>query len=155
MNPLRSLIPLLLLAWAVSAPAQEKPAVELVTESTFDAASARAKKEGRLVFLQFVSGICPHCKKFREQVFESAVFREFAAKHLVILTYDIDAMESFPEAEQKVERILENKFNVGRTPTIVILSTEGTQLLRTEGYGGTPAEKVVGSLKGLLEKKGG
>jgi thioredoxin-related protein len=132
---------------ASDAPAQTP---KLAKEATFAAAQARASKEGRMVFLEFVLTNCSHCKSFKEQVLDSKVFREFAARHLAFVQYDILALDSLPEAQRKVEAELEKKYKVERTPTIVVLSPKGKVLLRTEGYGGTPAEKIVANLKSLL-----
>jgi thioredoxin-related protein len=124
----------------------------LAKEATFAAAQARAAKENKLVFLEFVMTNCSHCKKFKEQVLDTKVFREFAAQHLAFIQYDILELDSLPEAERKVEAELEKKHKVERTPTIVVLSPKGKVLLRTEGYAGTPAEKIVANLRSLLPK---
>lgn len=131
---------------------EPKPVPALHSEATLAAASARAKKESRLVFLEFMMHTCPHCQAFKKQVLDAPAFREFAAQHLAVMIYDVIDLKALPEEEQKVAQAMQKKFHVQSVPTILIFSAAGKQLLRSEGYGGSSAETVVAGLLPLLEK---
>lgn len=146
---MRHLLTILALAFFTLATAQ----AQLVSASSLAAAQARAKKDGRLVFLLFKSADCKHCRKFNEQVLATAVFQDFARDHLSLMIYDVDAYAALPEAEQKLALSLEEKYNVEQMPAIVVYAPDGkTELLRTQGYRGTPAEKIVEQLRAKLPR---
>ncbi|MCB1087906.1 MAG: thioredoxin family protein [Verrucomicrobiae bacterium] len=124
---------------------------DLASAPNLAAAQAKAKKENRLLFLMFKSADCKHCRKFTEQVLNTDVFRQFAADHLSMMIYDVDTYDDLPESERNLALSLEEKYSVDQMPAIVVFATDGvTELLRTQGYRGTPAETIVEQLKTKL-----
>lgn len=121
----------------------------LLSAETLVEAQSQAKSEHKLLMVVFKAYYCSHCKEFAEKVLDQPVFRTFAEQHLVMMIYDIAKPEDLPESERVVERSLEDKYQVTSTPTILVFDPEGKQLLRTEGYAGSPVEKVVANLNKL------
>ncbi|MCB1228778.1 MAG: thioredoxin family protein [Verrucomicrobiae bacterium] len=117
---------------------------------TFAAAQAKAKSEQRLLFLLFKSSDCKHCRKFDENVFSTPVFQDFARQHLSLMVYDVDAYAALSEDERELALSLEEKYDVDKMPAIVVYAPDGKELLRTQGYRGTEAEKIVAQLKTML-----
>jgi thioredoxin-related protein len=124
----------------------------LKIDATLSEAMARAKKENRLVYLEFMLHTCPHCQAFKKNVLSAPVFREFADKHMVMVIYDLADLASLPDEEQKVANDMKTRFHVESVPTILVFSPEGKQLLRAEGYSGGAADLVVANLTPLLDK---
>ena len=138
-----------LLALAMLSPTV-RAEVNLKSASSFTAAQAKAKSEKRLLFLMFTSEDCRHCKKFNGTVLDSAVFQAFARDHLAPMVYDVDAYAGIPKAERDFALAMEEKYGVEKLPAIVIFDPDGKELLRTQGYRGTPADKIVAQLKTFL-----
>jgi thioredoxin-related protein len=144
--------PAFVLAFALCFAVIPIPAVcaGLESASTFAQAQARAKKEKRLLFLMFKSIDCKHCQKFSEQVLATETFQTFARDHLSLMIYQVDAYAALPESEQKLALAMEEKYGVEQMPAIVVFSPDGRELLRTQGYRGTPAETIVAQLRAKL-----
>lgn len=123
---------------------------ELASPPSFAAAKTKAKSEKRLLFLMFTSEDCRHCKKFNGTVLDSAVFQAFARDHLVFMVYDVDAYAGLPKAEREFALSMEEQYGVEKLPAIVVFDPAGKERLRTQGYRGTPADKIVAQLKTLL-----
>ena len=76
-------------------------------------------------------------------------FQTFARDHLSLMIYQVDAYAALPESEQKLALAMEEKYGVEQMPAIVVFSPDGRELLRTQGYRGTPAETIVAQLRAL------
>ena len=124
--------------------------VNLKSASSFAAAQAKAKSEKRLLFLMFTSEDCRHCRKFNSTVLDAAVFQDFARDHLAPMIYDVDAYAGIPKAEREFALSMEEKYGVEKLPAIVVFDPSGKELLRTQGYRGTAADKIVAQLKTFL-----
>ncbi len=98
----------------------------------------------------FKSSDCRHCRKFDEKVFSTEVFEAFARDHLSLMIYDVDAYAALPEEERRLALGLEEKYDVDKMPAIVVYAPDGRELLKTQGYRGTEAEKIVAQLKSML-----
>lgn len=138
---------LLTLALALVIPSAR---AELASAPSFAAAQAKAKSEKRLLFLMFKSSDCKHCRKFTEKVLSTQVFEDFARDHLSLMIYDVDAYAALSEAERTLALSMEEKYSVEEMPAMVVFSPAGKELLRTQGYRGTEAEKIVAQLRTFL-----
>lgn len=125
---------------------------ELESAPSFAAAQARAKSEKRLLFLMFKAADCRHCRKFQEKVFTTEVFENFARDHLSLMIYDVDAYAALPDAERQLALSLEEKYDIEKMPAIVVYASNGKELLKTQGYRGTEAGKIVEQLKSFLSE---
>ena len=85
-------------------------------------ALAAAKREGKLVFLDFWAEWCAPCKILEERTIADSRIQDFLSRQ-VFLRVDTDAS---PEAAQY--------FDAFALPTIVVLSSEGGELFRQVGF---------------------
>jgi protein disulfide-isomerase len=93
-----------------------------------DKAKAQAKAENKKILLDFTgSDWCGWCKKLDAEVFSQQAFKDYAAKHLVLVEVDFPRSFQLPEATKKQNDELAKKFKIQGYPTIVITSASGTK----------------------------
>ncbi len=91
-------------------------------------AKAQAKAENKKILLDFTgSDWCGWCKKLDAEVFSQQAFKDYAAKHLVLVEVDFPKGFKLPEATAKQNADLAKKFGIRGYPTIVITSASGTK----------------------------
>lgn len=95
-------------------------------ESTPDEVLVRARAEKRRVLLEFTATWCPSCRALEAEVLSTRDGAELAAG-LLPLRLDFDAGSSRPYIERYVVLSL---------PTVIVLTPEGEQVGRVEGYDG-------------------
>jgi len=118
--------------------------------SSLEEAAALAKEDGRLVMVEIKAWHCGHCRSFEAKVLRSEEFRAFASESLHLVRYDIARRSELSEVQRKELDTLMKAHTVKLTPTILVFSPKGDILLRTEGYEGSPATRIVEHLRGLL-----
>ena len=101
-------------------------------------ALAAAKREGKLVFLDFWAEWCGPCKALEERTIADSRIQDFLSRH-VFLRVDTDAD---PEAAQY--------FDAFGLPTIVVLSADGEELFRQVGL--IEADKLEEELEKLTAR---
>ncbi|MGE0631104.1 MAG: thioredoxin domain-containing protein [Pseudobdellovibrionaceae bacterium] len=94
-----------------------------------DKAIAQAKKENKLIFIDFYAIWCPPCNMFDELVFEEKSFIE-KSKPFVKLKLDVDSDVSWN---------LKSKFAIRGYPTIVVTNSDLQEIGRVVGYRSTAA----------------
>ncbi|HEY1848438.1 MAG TPA: thioredoxin family protein [Opitutaceae bacterium] len=103
----------------------------------YAAAAAQAKKEHKMLLLDFTgSDWCVWCKRTDKEVFDTAKFREFADKKLVLVKVDFPKERPMPDAVKAQNAKLQEKYGIEGYPTLIVLS---------------PSEKVVFSQVGYKE----
>ena len=91
-------------------------------------AKAQAKAENKKILLDFTgSDWCGWCKKLDSEVFSQQAFKDYAAKHLVLVEVDFPRGFQLPEATKKQNDELAKKFKIQGYPTIVITTASGTK----------------------------
>src|SRR6187402_3607704 len=94
----------------------------------FEKAKAQAKAENKKILLDFTgSDWCGWCKKLDAEVFSQQAFKDYAAKHLVLVEVDFPRSFQLPEATKKQNEELAKKFKIQGYPTIVITTASGTK----------------------------
>jgi thioredoxin-related protein len=138
----------LLASWALlQAGAEEQWMTDL------SKAQAKAKEEKKLVLMDFNgSDWCPPCKALKKNVFSSQEFIEYAKKNLVLVDVDFPRGKKQTEELKKANQELSEKFDIKSFPTVIVLSGDGKQLKRDEGYGGATAKDFIDSLEKLKKK---
>ena len=92
------------------------------------AAKAQAQKENKKILLDFTgSDWCGWCKKLDAEVFSKQEFKDYAAKHLVLVEVDFPHSIKLPAATKKQNDELAAKYHIEGFPTIVVLSAGGTK----------------------------
>jgi thioredoxin-related protein len=91
-------------------------------------AKAQAKAENKKILLDFTgSDWCGWCKKLDKEVFSQQEWKDYAAKHLVLVEVDFPKGFQLPEATKKQNDELAKKFKIQGYPTIVITSASGNK----------------------------
>jgi protein disulfide-isomerase len=138
----------LLLLVAASLTVLSVNAAELQWLTSLPDAQAQAKKDNKLVFMEFTgSDWCPPCKNLHKTVMESKEFAEYAKKNFVLVELDFPRKKEQSAALKKANRELASKFNIEGYPTVIVLDAAGKELHRAVGYGGTPAKEYVANLE--------
>lgn len=91
-------------------------------------ALALAKKEGKLLFIDFYGIWCPPCNDLEEHAYPTPQFRA-AAEHFVKLGLDADAPASFA---------WKTRFKVGGYPTLIVADARLREIGRVVGYRSGP-----------------
>ena len=91
-------------------------------------AKAQAKAENKKILLDFTgSDWCGWCIKLDKEVFSQQEWKDYAAKHLVLVEVDFPRRTQLPEATKKQNEALAKKYNIEGFPTVVILTASGTK----------------------------
>ena len=93
------------------------------------AALTRAKTEDKMVLLNFTgSDWCPWCVRLDSEVFAQPAFKQFAGRHLVLVDVDFPKLVLQPEALQKQNEELREKYGVEAFPTVIVLDSGGRKI---------------------------
>jgi len=92
-------------------------------------AQARAKKEGKLLLIDFYGIWCPPCNDLEEHAYPAPQFRA-ASENFVKIALDADAPVSFD---------WKSRFKVGGYPTLIVADPELREIARVVGYRSGPA----------------
>jgi len=104
-------------------------AAELEWQTDLAKAQAQAKKENKLVMLDFTgSDWCGWCKKLDAEVFSKSDFSEYAKKNLVLVEVDFPRFKKLSVDQQKANNALQEKYKIEGYPTIIVLDGEGKQV---------------------------
>ena len=128
-------VPLVLAAVALAIPVLAQrgtSALDVGWTSDFAKAQAKAKREGKLLLVDFNATWCGPCQMYRRYVFPTAEFKK-ATKDVVLVSIDVDKQPA-----------LAAKYGVSGIPDLRILSASGKALDGMVGYGG--AEPLLGKL---------
>ena len=115
---------------------------ELTWGTDLDAALAKAKKEKKLVVMDFTgSDWCGWCIKLKKEVFDTSDFETYAKDNLVLVEVDFPSKKQQTKELKKANEKLKDKYGANGFPTIVVLNSEGKEVWKQIGYmaGGTKA----------------
>jgi protein disulfide-isomerase len=113
-------------------------------------AQETAKAEKKMVLIDFTgSDWCPPCKNLHKTVLMSDEFAKFAKDNLVLVEIDFPRTKPQPDDVKAANRALAKKFEVKGYPTVVVLDSDGKELSKKVGYGGTSAKDYVKELAKL------
>lgn len=89
-------------------------------------AKAQARAENKKILLDFTgSDWCGWCKKLEAEVFSQQAWKDYAAKHLVLVEVDFPHGFQLPPETKKQNDELAKKFAIQGYPTIIITSASG------------------------------
>lgn len=135
--------------------AEDKPAVAgkaLWLTSLADAKAEAAKRKVPILVDFSGSDWCGWCIKLDEEVFSTPVFKEYAAKNLVLLLVDFPRAKPQDAGTKKQNQALVDKFGVEGFPTILLLD-ENEKLIARTSYQPGGGENYVKHLGKLLKSK--
>ena len=138
------LFALLCTVLALPAMAQEGKGIQFF-KGTFAHALAKAKAEGKPLFVDFYAVWCGPCKKMEKQIFTQPEVGEYFNKHFVALQLDAEKPENVDVAKT---------YKVEAFPTLGIFDGEGKALSINVGYMNAQelmamAKTAVGEVKGF------
>jgi protein disulfide-isomerase len=94
----------------------------------FEKAKTQAKAENKKILLDFTgSDWCGWCKKLEAEVFSQPAWKEYAAKHLVLVELDFPRSFQLPTETKQQNDKLAQKFRIQGYPTIIITSAGGNK----------------------------
>ena len=117
----------------------------------WDAALKKAAAEKKTVFALFTgSDWCIWCKRLEGEVLSQKAFSDEVGKTFVPVFLDFPRDKSrVPEAKQKRNRELAEKYAVRGFPTVLLLDAQGKVIAQT-GYQAGGPEKYLEHVKGLV-----
>jgi thioredoxin-related protein len=120
-------------------------AEDLAWLTSFPDAQAQAKKDGKLLLVDFTgSDWCLPCRELELDVFKKQPFIDYAKTNLVLLRVDFPlSIKQSPELEA-ANSALTNKFAVRGLPTLLAFNPAGEVVWKQEGYlDGGPKEMIA------------
>ena len=121
---------------------------ESAPETNLTTALARARTEQKLVILHFTSlgtDWCSACQRLDAEVSRTTEFRAYASTNFVVVVMDDQSPQS---------ATLEEKYDVGSWPTMLVLDAKGAVLGRVAGYAkGTGWAKVTAELDKIRQSR--
>lgn len=138
------LFALLCTVLALPSMAQEGKGIQFF-KGTFAQALAKAKSEGKPLFVDFYAVWCGPCKKMEKQIFTQPEVGEYFNKHFVAVQLDAEKPENVDVAKT---------YKVEAFPTLGIFDGEGKALSINVGYMNAQelmamAKTAVGEVKGF------
>lgn len=98
-------------------------------------AVAEATKAKKPLLVDFTgSDWCGWCVKLKKEVFDTAEFKAWAAKTVVLVEIDFPRGKAQSAAEKKANQDLAEKHGIQGFPTIVLLDAAGTKKIGELGY---------------------
>jgi uncharacterized protein YyaL (SSP411 family) len=110
-------------------------AADLTWITSVPDATAQAKKESKLVFLNFTgSDWCEWCHVLDTNIFTKPEFADYAKKNLVLVTLDFPATKKLDTNLVAANDALKTKYKVEGFPTLVAIKPDGTVVWNHLGY---------------------
>lgn len=116
-------------------------------------AEARAKKDNKRILINFTgSDWCPACKVLEAEALSKKEFIDYADKKLVLVLADFPLGLKQPEALQRANNALQQKYGVEGYPTLILLNADGKKIWTHFGYQGGGPRGLIDSLESAGKK---
>lgn len=102
----------------------------------FEGALKRAKKDQKILLVDFGARWCPACLRLESEIFGSSEFHR-KAKDFVKVKLDVDVFEN---------SVLLEKYKIKGFPTVIFLTSEGQEILRFMDY------QPMGTVHSLIDR---
>ncbi len=107
----------------------------------FEAAKAKAKKEGKDLLIDFTgSDWCGWCIKLNKEVFEQEVFKKEAPLRFILVELDFPRKKELSETLKKQNASLRDRYSVEGFPTVMICDADGRPYAKTGYRSGKPED---------------
>ena len=112
--------------------------------TSYEHAEQKAKADRKLLLLDFTgSDWCGWCIKIDQEIFSKPVFKEYAAKNLVLLEIDFPMRRQIPDTLKAQNNKLAEKYQIQGFPTIIVLNGEGKKVGELGYVEGGPAAFIA------------
>jgi protein disulfide-isomerase len=119
----------------------------------FEAAKAKAVKEGKPIFINFTgTDWCGWCIKLEKEVFSKKAFQDYAKENLILVEVDFPRKKEQTAELKEQNKKLDKEYGVEGYPTLYLLDAQGKKLTEDIGYREGGPEAYVAHLKSLLKK---
>jgi protein disulfide-isomerase len=119
----------------------------------FEAAKAKAVKEGKPIFINFTgTDWCGWCIKLEKEVFSKKAFQDYAKDNLVLVEVDFPKKKEQTAELKEQNKKLDKEYGVEGYPTLYLLDATGKKLTEDIGYREGGPEAYVEHLKSLIKK---
>jgi protein disulfide-isomerase len=119
----------------------------------FEAAKAKAAKDGKPIFINFTgTDWCGWCIKLEKEVFSKKAFQDYAKENLVLVEVDFPRKKEQTAELKEQNKKLDKEYGVEGYPTLYLLDASGKKLTEDIGYREGGPEAYVEHLKSLLKK---
>ena len=119
----------------------------------FEAAKAKAVKEGKPIFINFTgTDWCGWCIKLEKEVFTKKAFQDYAKENLILVEVDFPKKKEQTAELKAQNKKLDKEYGVEGYPTLYLLDATGKKLTEDIGYREGGPEAYVEHLKSLLKK---
>src|SRR5437016_163721 len=137
-HTMKRLLLALLVAAVASGASADDPKTEPNKETSFralsfDKAVEAAKKEDKVVFIDFYATWCGPCKKLDAETFSDGKVKKFFKDKMVPIKIDVDK-----------DKAMAAKFNIRAMPTMVMVGADGKEIGRLVGF--RPAERFLADI---------
>jgi protein disulfide-isomerase len=121
--------------------------------TTWEAAARESKRTGKPILMDFTgSNWCGWCKKLKSEVFSTPEFSSWANKHVVLMELDFPRPNNQPEAIQKQNQELSEKYGVQGFPSVLFVNPKG-EVLGEYGYDEGGPQVWTAKAEKMLKKK--
>lgn len=116
----------------------------------FEKAKAQAEEKDRPILVNFSgSDWCGWCIRLDNEVLDKEEFKAYAEDSLVLFLADFPRRTKLPEAVERQNRALLERYGVQGFPTLLLLNASGDVIART-GYRPGGAEAYIEHLKTIM-----
>jgi len=149
----------IMVVWAIWATALAAGLGGTEWTKDYDAGLARAKREGKLVLLQFTGQKwCALCVVLEKKIFSKKQFLNAASKKWVLVEIDLtrgklDKMSADQRAMYERNRGLAKKYKLRSVPTFILLDANGREFSRFFGKNTWTVESFLKLLDDQLVRK--
>ncbi len=117
-----------------------------ITWYAYDVGLARAKEEGKHVFIDFTAKWCGYCKKMQREAFSDSTVIDLLNNDFVAVRVDGDSkneldIDGYKITEQQLTKL---EYRVRGYPSFWFLKPDGTRLTNVHGY--RPTDFMVRAL---------
>jgi len=118
--------------------------------TNIEKAQALAKKEGRMVLVDFTgSDWCPPCKALHSKIFLSKEFKTYAKEKLVLVEIDFPRRKQLSDEQKKYNQAQAKKYGLRGVPMVLVFDSKGKQVHKEVGFRGQSPKAYINNLKSL------